>query len=311
MSEKLAADTVEMPTAVESQYLPPGGLSTLVNVEISAQSDRGSVRHNNEDHFLVARLDRTMRPLLTNLEPGALPEECTESVYGMLVADGMGGHSAGEVASETAIVSLVDQVLRTPDWIMRLNDELAHQVLERMETRLEEVNEIVSDRALNEPGLEGMGTTITLAASLGMDAIIAHVGDSRAYLLRRGQLLQLTRDHTIAQTLVDLGAIDRETAARHQLRHVLTNVIGGKGDKLRVELHQLRLQDEDQLLLCTDGLSDMAKDEAIAAVLRDSGTAGDACQALIQLALAGGGKDNVTVTLARYRLPARERSGPA
>jgi protein phosphatase len=292
-----------MPTLIQSKYLMPGALSTLVQVELAAWTDQGKVRHNNEDHFLIARFDRTMRTLYTNLARGVVPEECAETAYGMLVADGMGGRSAGEVASETAIGTLVDLVLRTPDWIMRLDDELTQEMLARFERRLEEVNEAVADRALNEPDLAGMGTTMTLAASLGTDAMIAHVGDSRAYLMRKGKLSQLTRDHTIAQALVDVGALQPEEAAIHPLRHVLTNVIGGKGAKVRVELHHLRLQDGDQLLLCTDGLSDMASDDEVADVLKGPGDAASACRALIGLALAGGGKDNVTVALARYHLP--------
>jgi PPM family protein phosphatase len=308
MSDKPTRDTLEMPTLVNVNYLPPGALASLVNVETAALSDRGRVRPNNEDHFLVARFDRTMRTLLSNVSQDAVPEKCTESAYGMLVADGMGGHSGGEVASEMAIVTIVDMVLRTPDWIMRLDEERIREVQKRMEKRLEGVKEAVDDRAAQEPGLAGMGTTVTLAASLGMDAIIAHVGDSRAYLLRQGELSQVTHDHTVAQALADLGAIGPEQAATHRLRHVLTNVIGGKDEKLRVDLHHLTLHDGDQLLLCTDGLSDMVKDEEIAAVLRDSANAAKACCDLIGLALDAGGKDNVTVALARYRLPERDIS---
>jgi serine/threonine protein phosphatase PrpC len=305
MSNKPLADTLEMPTLVDYKYLPAGAVSSLVKVEMAAESDKGKVRHNNEDHFLVARFDRTMRMLLSNLARGTVPEECTESAYAMLVADGLGGHSAGEVASETAIVALIDLVLRTPDWIMRLDEELVRDVLDRMEKKLEAVNEVVNDRSKNEPELAGMGTTMTLAATLGTDAMIAHVGDSRAYLMRQGELSQLTRDHTVAQDLVDVGVLAPEEVSTHACRHILTNVIGGKGNRIRVELHHLRLQDGDQLLLCTDGLSEMAADDDISEVLHQSVTATEACRCLIGLALAGGGQDNVTVALARYRLAER------
>jgi len=307
MSARSHGDTVEMPTLVDLKYHPPGALTSLVRVEVAAESDPGRVRPNNEDHFLVAQFDRTMRTLFTNVARGVLPEKFAETAYGMLVADGLGGHCAGEVASETAIVALIDLVLRTPDWIMRFDEERAQQVLDRMEKRLEGVNEAVADRAMNEPELAGMATTMTVAASLGMDAILAHVGDSRAYLMRHGQLTQLTRDHTMAQAMVDVGLLEPEKVPTHRLRHVLTNVIGGKGKELRVELHYLGLQDGDQLLVCTDGLFDMASDEAIAAVLARPASAADACRSLVDLALDGGGKDNVTVALARYSLPERDR----
>jgi protein phosphatase len=292
-----------MSTLVDFQYLPRGARSSQVQVELAAESDRGRVRRKNEDHFLVARFGRIMEPLFTNLSSGVVPEKFTESAYGMVVADGMGGRAGGEVASETAIVALIDMVLRTPDWIMRLDEERTVEVMDRMAKRLEEVNEVVADRALNEPELAGMGTTMTLAASLGADAVIAHVGDSRACLMRQGKLCRLTQEHTMAQALVDVGLIGPEQAASHRLHHVLTNVIGGQGEKIRVDLHHLRLRDGDQLLLCTDGLSDMVDNEKIAAVLNQPLSAAEACHSLIGLALAAGGKDNVTVALARYRLP--------
>jgi serine/threonine protein phosphatase PrpC len=148
-----------------------------------------------------------------------------------------------------------------------------------------------------------MATTLTVAATLGADFLVVHVGDSRAYLFRRGRLEQLTRDHNLAQALADIGAIRPEEAATHRLRHVLTNVVGAKGDEIKVELQHLRLEDGDQVLLCTDGLTDMAADAAIAEVIGRPGPAAAACDALVELALAGGGKDNVTVVLARYHIP--------
>jgi serine/threonine protein phosphatase PrpC len=306
MSAKHDRDTVEMPTLVDLKYHPPGALDSLVRVDVAAESDSGRVRPNNEDHFLVAQFDRTMRTLFTNVARDVLPQKFAETAYGMLVADGVGGHCAGEVASETAIVTLIDLVLRTPDWIMRFDEERSQEVLDRMEKRLKGVNEVVTQRAMNEPELAGMATTMTVAASLGMDAVLAHVGDSRAYLMRHGKLVQLTHDHTMAQAMVDIGLLEPQQAATHRLRHVLTNVIGGKGEPTRVELHYLGLQDGDQLLLCTDGLSDMVSDEAIAGVLAEPESAAEACRSLIELALDSGGKDNVTVALARYSLPDRD-----
>lgn len=277
--------------------------SSLVEVDLGAESHPGKVRSNNEDHFLVARADRTLRPLLTNLPKGNVPEQSTETVYGMVVADGMGGHAAGEVASRMAISALVDLVLRTPDWIMRFDEHSVTEVLARMAGRFRDIKNTLIEQAMADPTLSGMGTTMTLACSLGADSIIAHVGDSRAYVYRRGELTRLTRDHTLVQSLADVGAIRREEVATHPMRHVLTNAIDTQGGDVRAELHQLRLMDGDQLLLCSDGLTDMVAERDIADALQAPGSAADCCRALIDMALEGGGKDNVTVVLACYSIP--------
>jgi protein phosphatase len=275
--------------------------SALTHVEIGALSHAGRVRSNNEDTFLVARFDRQMVPLLSNLPAGYIPDRYADTGHGLLVADGMGGEAAGEVASRTAISALVDLALKTPDWIMRIDEDSAREVLARMDERIQQVEQTLMDLARSDPSLSGMGTTMTLAMSLGADLFIAHVGDSRAYLLRRGRLHRLTRDHTIAQALHDAGAISTEAIESHPMRHVLTHVIGTQGKKAQAELGMLRLIDGDELLLCTDGLTEMVPDEAIAGAIGKGRTAAADCRTLIEMALDAGGRDNVTVVLARYR----------
>jgi PPM family protein phosphatase len=293
----------------EEFYLPPSldarnprSISAHVQVDVGALSDPGKVRKNNEDHFLVARFDRNMQTLLTNLPPGHVPQRSGETAYSILVADGMGGRAAGEVASRNAISFLVELVLETPDWIMRLDDGLMEKVKQRMEQRFQEVQEALTDQAREDPELSGMGTTLTVTCSLGAELFLCHAGDSRAYLFRQDRLHRLTCDHTMAQTLADVGAILPEEVAAHPLRHILTNVLGGRGDKVRVECRELRLADGDQILLCTDGLTDLVPDAAIREVLRTARSAADACRALVYLALESGGKDNVTVALGRYQI---------
>lgn len=278
-------------------------LSARVKVELAGLSDPGKVRPNNEDHFFVGRFDRNMQTLLTNLPPGHVPDHYGESAYGLLVADGMGGQAAGEVASSSAVRVLVDLVLRTPDWILRLDESLIERVRQRMEQRIQQVQEALAGQAQDEPTLWGMGTTLTLACIFGADLFLVHVGDSRAYLFRNDQLYRLTCDHTVAQSLADVGAIRPEEVATHPLRHVLTNVLGAREDPVRVEWRNLRLADADQILLCTDGLTDLVSDAAIRDVLRSAGSAPQACRALVDLALNLGGKDNVTVVLGRYHIP--------
>jgi protein phosphatase len=278
-------------------------LSAFVQVDLAGLSHPGKVRPNNEDHFLIARFDRSMRTLLTNLPPGDVPDHSGETAYGMLVVDGMGGESAGEVASRTAVSILIDLVLQTPDWILRLDEHWLQKVHQRMEQRFQQVQEALTGQAREDPALTGMGTTMTLTCSVGADLFLAHAGDSRAYLFRQDRLHRLTCDHTVAQSLADVGAIRPEEVATHPLRHVLTNVLGGREGQVRVESRDLRLEDGDQILLCTDGLTDPVPDEIIREVLRSTGTSHVACNALLNLALGSGGKDNVTVVLGRYHFP--------
>ena len=296
-------DGVSAEIKMGSQISPSDPLGSLTHVEIGAQSHAGKVRENNEDTYLVARFDRQMFPLLTNLPAGSIPDRYADTGYGFLVADGMGGEAGGEVASRTAISALVELALKTPDWIMRIDEDSAREILARMDERIQQVEQTLMDLARSDPSLSGMGTTMTLAISLGADLFIAHVGDSRAYLLRRGRLHRLTRDHTIAQALADAGAISSEAVDAHPMRHVLTHVIGTQGKKAQAELGMLRLIDGDEILLCTDGLTEMVSDEAIAAALGKGRTAAADCRALIEMALEAGGRDNVTVVLARYSIP--------
>jgi protein phosphatase len=148
-----------------------------------------------------------------------------------------------------------------------------------------------------------MGTTMTLAGNVGEDLVIAHVGDSRAYLFREGELRRLTRDQTMAQMLADAGEIRPEEVATHRLRHVLTGAITTEKGDVPAEFHLMRLLDGDQLLLSTDGLTEMATEQKISETLARAAPAQETCRALVDLALQGGGKDNVTVVLARYRIP--------
>ncbi len=274
-----------------------------VQVDVGALSHVGKVRKNNEDHFLVARLGRTLEPLMTNLPAGALPERVAEYGYGLLVADGMGGAAAGEVASRMAISLLVNLVVDTAKWGRRIDDAEARGLMERMLVYYSRIHASLMEEAEARPDLSGMGTTLTVAYSFCCDLIIAHVGDSRAYLFRKDSLHRLTRDHTLAQDLADRGSIPPEAVARHRYRHVLTNVLGGHSNRVETELQQLKLADRDRLLLCSDGLTDMVDDVSITNVLRTTEDSKAASRKLLDLALEAGGKDNITILLARYLFP--------
>ena len=301
-------DTAELPPWQEPEALNPAGESSGVQVDLAALSHPGKVRRQNEDHFLAARIDRSMRTLASNLPEGAVPANYAETAYGLLVADGVGGAAAGEIASRTAVQALTDLVIDTPDWIMRLDEPLAQEILHRMERRFQSIRQLLVDRAAADPTLKGMGTTMTVACSLGPELLTAHVGDSRVYVYRKNAVLeQITRDQTLAQSLADAGAISQSDVATHPSRHVLTSALATRGAFVQVELRRSRQADGDQLLLCSDGLTEMVPELQIAGALAGPGSAADACRRLVDLALEAGGRDNVTVVLARYRIPAPGR----
>jgi serine/threonine protein phosphatase PrpC len=185
----------------------------------------------------------------------------------------------------------------TAKWFFRLDDpdenvrvRLLREALERLDQKLIEEGE-------HYPAVAGMGTTLTAVSIIGTDVFIVHVGDCRAYLWRDGQLEQLTHDDTRAQELVELGLLLPEDARTHRLRHVLTNVIGGRPG-VDSTMVALRLLDGDRILLCSDGLYEPVPDPRIADVLARCPDPAQACQALVEAALDAGGPDNVTVLVA-------------
>ncbi len=272
----------------------------LMAIDVAAATHAGHVRANNEDHYLVVRFGRSLENLYTNIEPGKLRPNYNLTGYGLVVADGLGGMAGGEVASRTALTKLMELVIDTPDWILGLDDtEKVETIMARARERFLKIDEMLKDHADHDASLSGMGTTLTTAATLNNDMVIGHIGDSRAYLFRNDTLTQLTRDHTVAQELIDAG-IDRTDPATQSMRHVLTAALGSLGSRIQPEVQRIRLQDHDQILLCTDGLTEMVDDKTIASLLRNTSSAAKACEDLTTVALAAGGSDNITLVLARF-----------
>jgi protein phosphatase len=309
MREVAKEDTIEIvPEGCVAGGAPPLPYSSLVEVDMAGLSDQGKVRPNNADHFLTAQFGRYFRPVQTNLPEQDRPSSSEERGYGFAVADGVGIGPAAEVASKLAINTLVNLVLHTPDWILRQEYEyFAQQIQRRAADRYSQINLELSAEAHANPKLHGFATTLTVATSLGDKLHIAHVGDSRAYLFRQGELGQLTADHTVAQAMVNQGLVEQQEVARHRLRHVLTQALGMSRLELSPDVQQLTLMDQDCLMLCTDGLTDMVPKKLIAEILAEGKTAEVSCQHLVDEALAAGGNDNVTVVVARYKLPQRQR----
>lgn len=275
---------------------------TCLDVDFGGISHQGLVRESNQDSFLVIKFGRSLENLMTNLDEDLFEQNYVMSGYGMLVADGMGGMAAGDVASRLALTKLIELIIDTSDWTLALQHHKdVTTVLERMTDRFLQIDEILRKEADKDRTLQGMGTTLTVAGALGSDLIIGHVGDSRAYLLQEEKFTQLTTDHTLAQALIDAGVARPDDPASRSMRHVLTAAVGSLGEQIDPQVQRFKLRGGDKLLLCTDGLTEMVDDETIAQVLREEKSAQDACQDLLDLSLAGGGTDNVTVVLAHFR----------
>ncbi len=287
-------DTLVYPPAqgfADSFFAPP---EPSVPVTFGAASHVGHVRSQNEDHYAVVRLRRTTEIVLASLSPEelAVPETST---HVMVVADGMGGMKSGELASRLALQTMLDLAGQATSWVMKLTDQDAQQIEQRVEAYVQRIHATLQEHGQSDPAKEDMGTTWTSAHLLGRSAVIVHLGDSRAYQFHEGQLRQITRDETMAQSFIDAG-MDPDSVKK--FGHILLNSFGGGEQTAVAKIHLLEFRTGDQLLLCSDGLTDMVSDEEIAAELRRHAAPQAACDALVSRALAHGGKDNVTVVLA-------------
>jgi protein phosphatase len=273
-------------------------------VRIAGATHQGLVRERNEDRYIAVRRVRSRDLLATNLDPASLHLR-SDYAYVMVVCDGVGGAAHGDFASRLALETAVELGTNATSWVMKFGSMDAQQVRERTDAYIGVIQETLQAYAESSPGLRGMGTTWTSAYVVPPHAIVVHVGDSRAYKLHGSDLLQVTHDQTLAQQLIDAGSPPESVS---KLRSVLTNCLGGKNETVSAEIYKLTLTHGDQLLLCTDGLSDLVDDQQIASVLAKHPDPQAACDELIQLALDHGGKDNVTVVLGVIGSPPQETS---
>lgn len=262
-------------------------------------TDRGRVRPTNEDQFFIAELTKAMRVWQTSL-PEKKVQIGEERGHLFLVADGMGGHRAGERASALAVLAVEQFTLNTLKWFFDSNGADAQRVLSQFQSALREADARIVEEAAEDAALRGMGTTVTMAYQLNAQLCVVHVGDSRAYIFRDDTLHQLTEDHTVIADMVRAGTVTPEDAATHRLRHVITNVVGGAEAGLFVEAHAVELHAGDHLLLCSDGLTEMLSKEAIAETLRALPEPQAACERLLHEANEAGGRDNITIVIVRF-----------
>ncbi len=296
---------IDQAHVIESSPETPGVPPRRVRVEIGALTHRGHRRETNEDAYIVFRVGRYLERVTSSIPEAELPSRFEEAGHLMIVADGMGGHEAGDVASRTALVTTLQLILRSPRWALKLDDPATREteirdMFARTRGYLAGVHAALRQQAAGDSRLAGMGTTLTGAYSVGEDLFVLHVGDSKAYLVHQGTMRKITRDHTVAQQYADLGVIPQEEVASHRLHHVLTRAVGGPDEQLEGDLEHVRIADGDRLLLCSDGLTDMATEPEIAGALASRASSQEACRMLVELALEHGGRDNVTVIVAGY-----------
>ena len=254
-----------------------------MRVAVGARTDRGMVRENNEDSYTVDL-----------------------SLQLFVLCDGMGGQAAGEVASKMGVDLVLEHVreaAKNPDLAMvgEYKQEFSRQT-NRLASGIRLSNEAIHQTAEEKPSTSGMGSTIVAAQLTGNVLSITHVGDSRIYLLRNGELQQLTQDHSLVMEQVRQGLISLEEAEQSELANVIIRALGAEPDVV-ADMDELWVSEGDQILLCSDGLTRMVSDPAIAQILQETETAQQASDRLVEIANDNGGEDNVTVIVVRLDAP--------
>src|SRR2546430_2063341 len=263
-----------------------------VRIQVSAKTGRGKTRAHNEDRSLVADLTRGE----ASLQPPVREHDVGERGTLLIVADGMGGAAAGELASQMAADTIYDQMVRT--W--RSEKEATPQRFAyRLKESVEVANGQIHGYAKAHPEVRGMGTTTTAVGILHDHVYLSQVGDSRAYLIRNGQAVQLTKDQSLMQRLVEAGELTEEEAARSERRNIILQALG-PDPKVKVDLTYQEVRKGDILVLCSDGLSGQVKKDEIAEIVTRERDLQAACDRLIALANERGGPDNITAVIARH-----------
>jgi len=242
-------------------------MASNVGIKYGSVSITGNFRDNNEDNFHIDEQERFF-----------------------LVADGMGGQSAGEKASELA-VELISEKLRQ---LVNFDSDALEEIVGAIDRAVEHANSEIMALGELEPSYKNMGTTITFIVAANGSFYVGGVGDSRTYLLRDGDLQQLTEDHSLTQALVKAGTISKEEASTHRYKNVLYRYLGSKDGGSGTESQKVQPQSGDRYMLCSDGVYDGANDRVIKEVLSEVNDPQEAAEALVKAAEQGGSKDNIT-----------------
>jgi protein phosphatase len=288
-------DTAERPPGKGGPAGPSLPLESPSILQYGAASHQGMVRARNEDHYAVVRRNRSRDILVTNvpLEGVEMP---TDEAYALIVADGAGGEGFGDLASQLAVKSVWDWANGVSSWIMKLDEVDLEELQQRVVGLAKSIQNSFRSHFRENPQQRGMATTWTCAYIVNWDAVVAHVGDSRAYLCRDGQAHQITDDHTLAEELLRSGASPDDTS---RFRSVLTRAFGGASEEVVPDVHLVQFEKGDAILICSDGLTNVVEDDEIGHLVDAHPAPQAACDALIELALERGGPDNVTAVIAR------------
>ena len=267
------------------------GRSKAIKIRVFGRTDQGKTRDHNEDNFLVAD------PTRKDSTPPAEEREYELGDRGVLlvVADGMGGAAAGELASEMATATIYQQLVTS--WLSE-PEASGQRFAYRLKEAVEVANQEIHDYAKAHPENRGMGTTATAVGVLGDHLYVSQVGDSRAYLIRGGEAHQLTRYQSLMQRLVDAGELTEEEAAQSERRNIILQALG-PDPKIKVDLTHQEIRKGDILVICSDGLSGQVKKDEIAQTATGERNLSAACERLVALANQRGGPDNITVIAAR------------
>jgi serine/threonine protein phosphatase PrpC len=273
-----------------------------VKIDCHGRTDIGNERENNEDAFLVAALSKAMTIQQTSL-PIDDESRLSSGSQGQLfvVADGMGGQVAGDRASSLAIGAVTRYILNAMPWFFNIDNDHKDELKEQLAAALIRSRRTLEADVVENPHRETMGTTLTMAYVLWPKLYVVHAGDSRCYVMRSRKLYQITRDHTVAERLVEEGALSPEQAEESRMSDVVWNVISANEEtELDPEVYEAELKGGDTLLLCTDGLTKHLNTREITSTLTREETAEHATRKLIEAANQAGGSDNTTVVAARF-----------
>lgn len=294
---------MKTPTDIRAARLSGESPTGSIFVEVYALSDVGRTREHNEDAYAVSDLSKGTQLAFD----AAVQERVGNRGVLFMVADGMGGAAAGELASATA----VDVVLRhlREHWTSAPAPASPDDFVESLERATTTANGVIYRYATEHVELRGMGTTATIAGLLGDTLFLAQVGDSRAYLVREGAVHQITKDQSLIQKLVEAGEMTEAEAALSERRNIILQALGPEAH-VKVDLTHQQIRRGDVLLLCSDGLSGLVTAEQIGQAVRESGDLLAACRRLVEAANDAGGPDNITVVAARFDGGGLERPAP-
>jgi PPM family protein phosphatase len=267
--------------------------------EIFGISNVGLIRHDNQDSFLIANLETG--DIATMSAPTLVSVHTAPFI--VIVADGVGGAASGALASSIATETILSELHR---WWHKVPQRTPESIESALKRGIDVANKAIYQKATTSPEHHGMGTTTTLALVLDGEAYIAQVGDSRAYLVRKGAAKQLTKDQSFVQRLIDAGRMTQKEAAQSEHRNIILQALGPE-EKVVTDFYRVTLEDKDFLVLCSDGLSNQVSAEDIGRLTHVGGRPMEVCAALLEEAMHTGAPDNVTVVTARLRSPESDR----